>query len=141
MMKSWIENSRALTLINTMDEAQTEQCRGKLIHYINQYQENYPFDILDDVQTYMQLKLDANDLNFNVIPDEIKQAITEGYYEYCISLNEISAAYMIVTKSTPLTRLDLIQFTNHLLEAYSCNYPENEFLVPRLAEFVDLFAH
>ncbi|EPL9571850.1 hypothetical protein MMK73_003974 [Providencia rettgeri] len=140
-MKSWIENSRALTLINTMDEAQTEQCRGKLIHYINQYQENYPFDILDDVQTYMQLKLDANDLNFNVIPDEIKQAITEGYYEYCISLNEISAAYMIVTKSTPLTRLDLIQFTNHLLEAYSCNYPENEFLVPRLAEFVDLFAH
>ncbi|MDR2224666.1 hypothetical protein [Providencia rettgeri] len=140
-MTSWIENSQALTLINTMDEAQTEQCRGKLIRYINQYQEDYPFDILDDVQAYMQLKLDTDDLDFNTIPDEIKQAITEGYYEYCISLNEISAAYMIVTKSTPLTRLDLIQFVNHLLEAYSCNYPEDEFLVPRLAEFADLLTH
>lgn len=140
-MKSWIENSQALTLINTMDEAQTEQCRGKLIRYINQYQEDYPFDILDDVQAYMQLKLDADDLDFNTIPDEIKQALTEGYYEYCISLNEISAAYMIVTQPTPLTRLDLIQFTNHLLEAYSCNYPEDEFLVPKLAEFADLLTH
>ncbi|WP_273839536.1 hypothetical protein [Providencia rettgeri] len=140
-MKSWIENSQALTLINTMDEAQTEQCRGKLIRYINQYQEDYPFDILDDVQAYMQLKLDADDLDFNTIPDEIKQALTEGYYEYCISLNEISAAYMIVTQSTPLTRLDLIQFTNHLLEAYSCNYPEDEFLMPKLAEFADLLTH
>lgn len=140
-MTSWIENSQALTLINTMDEAQTEQCRGKLIRYINQYQEDYPFDILDDVQAYMQLKLDADDLDFNTIPDEIKQALTEGYYEYCISLNEISAAYMIVTQPTPLTRLDLIQFTNHLLEAYSCNYPEDEFLVPKLAEFADLLTH
>lgn len=140
-MTSWIENSQALTLINTMDEAQTEQCRGKLIRYINQYQEDYPFDILDDVQAYMQLKLDADDLDFNTIPDEIKQALTEGYYEYCISLNEISAAYMIVTQPTPLTRLDLIQFTNHLLEAYPCNYPEDEFLVPKLAEFADLLTH
>ena len=140
-MTSWIENSQALTLINTMDEAQTEQCRGKLIRYLNQYQEDYPFDILDDVQAYMQLKLDADDLDFNTIPDEIKQALTEGYYEYCISLNEISAAYMIVTQPTPLTRLDLIQFTNHLLEAYSCNYPEDEFLVPKLAEFADLLTH
>lgn len=140
-MTSWIENSQALTLINTMDEAQTEQCRGKLIRYLNQYQEDYPFDILDGVQAYMQLKLDADDLDFNTIPDEIKLALTEGYYEYCISLNEISAAYMIVTQPTPLTRLDLIQFTNHLLEAYSCNYPEDEFLVPKLAEFADLLTH
>ncbi|MEQ5113628.1 hypothetical protein [Providencia vermicola] len=140
-MKSWIENSQVLALINTISDIQAEQFRRKLICYVNQYQEVYPFDILDDVQAYMQIKLEADDLNFNTVPDEIKQALTEGYYEYCISLNEISAAYMIVTKSTPLTRLDLIQFTNHLLEAYSCNYPENEFLVPKLAEFADLFTH
>ncbi|MEQ4676497.1 hypothetical protein ABN063_18205 [Providencia vermicola] len=140
-MKSWIENSQVLALINTMDDIQAEQFRRKLICYVNQYQEVYPFDILDDVQAYMQLKLEANDLNFNTVPDEIKQAITEGYYEYCISLNEISAAYMIVTKATPLTRLDLIQFVNHLLEAYSCNYSEEEFLVSKLAEFANLLTH
>ncbi|WP_369308444.1 hypothetical protein [Providencia rettgeri] len=140
-MKSWIENSQALALINAMDDIQAEQYRRKLICYVNQYQETYSFDILDDVQAYMQLKLAADDLDFSTIPDEITQAIIEGYYEYCISLNEISAAYQIVTKATPLTRLDLIEFVNHILEAFSCNYAEEEFLAPKLAEFADLFAH
>lgn len=139
-MKSWIENSQVLAQINAINDIQAEQYRRKLIQYVNQYQEVYSFDILEDVQAYMQLKLDADDLDFSTVPSEITQAITEGYYEYCISLNEISAAYKIVTKATPLTHSDLIQFVNHLLEAYSCNYPEEQFLAPRLAEFANLFA-
>ncbi|HEM7509698.1 TPA: hypothetical protein U2J54_002716 [Providencia rettgeri] len=138
MMKSWVENSQLVELINTLDDFQAEQYRKKLICYVNQYQEIYPFDILDDVQAYLQLKLEADDLDFTYIPQEITQAIETGYYEYCISLNEISAAYKIVTKVTPLTLLDLIQFANHLLEAYSCNYSEEEFLAPKLTELVCL---
>ncbi|HGN1707441.1 TPA: hypothetical protein ACKRTE_003354 [Providencia rettgeri] len=137
--RSWINNSQVLTLINSMDENQAEQYRGKLIGYVNQYQETYPFDILDDVQAYMQLKLEADDLDFRSIPQEITQAIEDGCYEYCWSLNEISAAYKIVSKAESLTCSDLMRFSNHLLEAYSCNYDEEEFLVPKLIELANLF--
>ncbi|MGG4610603.1 hypothetical protein [Providencia sp. Me31A] len=137
--RSWIDNSQVLTLINSMDESQAEQYRGKLIDYVNQYQEIYPFDILDDVQAYMQLKLEADDLDFRSVPQEITQAIEDGYYEYCWSLNEISAAYKIVIKATPLTRSDLIDFSSHLLEAYFCNHDDEEFLASKLVELANLF--
>ncbi|GAB1438694.1 hypothetical protein MASR2M36_14470 [Providencia sp.] len=136
--RSWVDNSQVLTQINSMEESQAEQYRGKLIGYVNQYQETYPFDILEDVQAYMQLKLEADDLDFHSVPQEITQAIEVGYYEYCCSLNEISAAYKIVSKAEALTRSDLISFSNHLLEAYSCNYNEDEFLAPKLAELATL---
>ncbi|EPC7688309.1 hypothetical protein [Providencia stuartii] len=53
MLKSWIENSELLALINSISEGEAEQYRRKLITYVNRYQEEHSFDILEDVFTYM----------------------------------------------------------------------------------------
>lgn len=46
MLKSWIENSELLALINSISEGEAEQYRRKLITYVNRYQEEHSFDIL-----------------------------------------------------------------------------------------------
>ncbi|EPS9066584.1 hypothetical protein ACVMVJ_003095 [Providencia stuartii] len=68
MLKSWIENSELLALINSISEGEAEQYRRKLITYVNRYQEEHSFDILEDVFTYMQLKLEEDDLDFTTLP-------------------------------------------------------------------------
>ncbi|EOD6329672.1 hypothetical protein ACJZVJ_003491 [Providencia stuartii] len=140
MLKSWIENSELLALINSISEGEAEQYRRKLITYVNRYQEEHSFDILEDVFTYMQLKLEEDDLDFTTLLQQIRDAIQVGYYEYCLSLNEISAAYKIISKPTPLTRLDIKSFINHILEAFSCNYPKEEFLDRELNYLTELLS-
>ncbi|MDP0612560.1 hypothetical protein Q8G10_26810, partial [Klebsiella pneumoniae] len=87
--------------MNSISEEEAEQYRRKLITYVNLYQEEHSFDILEDVFTYMQLKLEEDDLDFTTLPQQISDAIQVGYYEYCLSLNKISAAYKIISKPTP----------------------------------------
>ncbi|MCP9266845.1 hypothetical protein M5U04_01710 [Xenorhabdus sp. XENO-1] len=126
-MKSWIQDTELADHINLIGNNNAEYYRKALIDYVNQYQDNFPSGFLEEVWLYMQIKSEAGDMDFTAVPDEIIEAIEIGYYEYCISLNEVSAAYKILVKPQPLTNTDIKSFANHMLEAFSCNFTEDEF--------------
>ncbi|MCW2255954.1 hypothetical protein M2263_002045 [Providencia alcalifaciens] len=139
-LKSWLKDThieKRLSIIKT-DEA--EQYRNALLRYVNHYQRVHPFDILEEVWLYAQLKLESGHLDFSDIPENILENIEIGCYEYCISLNEVSFAYKIVTQIPSLTPSDIERVINHMLEAFSCNYPEKEFFSRELNNFAEILS-
>jgi hypothetical protein len=126
-MKSWIQDTELAEHIDLIGDDDAEYYRKTLIDYVNQYQDNCPSDFLEEVWLYMKVKSETDDMNFTNTPDEIIEAIEIGCYEYCISLNEVSAAYKILVKPQPLTSTDIKSFANHMIEAFSCNFTEDEF--------------
>ncbi|PHM55876.1 hypothetical protein [Xenorhabdus sp. KK7.4] len=126
-MKSWIQGTVVAEHIDLIGDGDAEYYRKTFIDYVNQYQDNFPSDFLEEVWLYMQIKSEAGDMNFATVPDEIIEAIEIGRYEYGISLNAVSAAYKILVKPQRLTRSDIKSLINHMLEAFSCHFTEDQF--------------
>ncbi|PHM36648.1 hypothetical protein Xmau_04186 [Xenorhabdus mauleonii] len=126
-MKSWTQGTALSEHIDLIEDSEAEGYRKALIDYVNQYQDELPSEFLEGVWLYMKIKSETGDMDFTTVPDEIIEAIEIGCYEYCISLNEVSEAYKILVKPQPLNSADITSFANHMLEAFSCNFAEDEF--------------
>ncbi|WP_426577032.1 hypothetical protein ACP179_22830 [Xenorhabdus stockiae] len=87
----------------------------------------------------MQKKSETGDMDFTTVPSEIIDAIEIGCYEYCMSLNEVSTAYKILIKQQLLTSTDIKSLINHMLEAFSCNFTEDEFFNQEIQRLNSVF--
>ncbi|WP_228864958.1 hypothetical protein [Xenorhabdus sp. PB30.3] len=85
-MKSWIQGTELSEYIDLIGNNNAEYYRKVLLDYVNQYQDNFPFDLLEEVCLYMQRKSETGDMDFSTVPSEIIDAIEIGCYEYCMSL-------------------------------------------------------
>lgn len=139
-LKSWLKDTHIVKRLSIIKTGEAEQYRNALLQYVNHYQRVHPFDILEEVWLYVQLKLESGHLDFSDIPENILENIEIGCYEYCISLNEVSLAYKIVTQIPSLTPSDIERVINHMLEAFSCNYTEEEFLSRELNNFAEILS-
>lgn len=114
--------------INALQEESFSFLRKPLLKYALRYQDIYPFDLLTPVENYLNKILQQDELNINSIDQSIKDLIEVGRFEYSFSLNEISDALSILVNTENFTKECVILVINHILEAFSCNLDEKEFL-------------
>lgn len=114
--------------INELQEENLSFLRKPLLKYALRYQDTYPFDLLTPVETYLDKILQQNEINIASIDQAIKDLIEIGRFEHHFSLIEISDALSILVNTENLNKGSVIQVINHILEAFSCNLEEKEFI-------------
>lgn len=123
-MKCWLANTKIDALLeDNAKKIDGVKLRMDLVDYCGKYQKIYPFEILEEPIEFLE-----QNVNSEGKYKEVRALLSIAAEEYCISLNEMADALLVLIETTTLTTDQAKKIINHVFEAFSCNESPEDFL-------------